>query len=224
MVFPAPGGATTTALGRAASEATISGTRGSMGKVTGKRITFAQVHATKSASCFLESRTWADGKSLVSLLGRLFFAISCSQTLITVHPDRLSVRAVWLSRAIFLAIFAVQYGRCVFGKRQCFGQPCQKHPSTKTQTRSPGKTKSGLPETGKQRRHPLIPALLNRLISRSSVERFPLDRTFDMMRERVSLVTLSTEMAIADSLESRSAWTCPSPRSQRDGYTRPRDV
>ena len=37
-------------------------------------------------------------------------------------------------RIRFLLIFSLQKGARVFGTRKCTGQPCQKHPSTKTTT------------------------------------------------------------------------------------------
>ena len=61
-------------------------------------------------------------------------ASSCSQNLRTLHPASLSLRSVSLSRSRFASIFARHQLAFVFGHVPCSGQPCQKHPSTKTAT------------------------------------------------------------------------------------------
>ena len=64
----------------------------------------------------------------------------------------------------------------VAGIFECFGQKCQKQPSTNTATRSLGNTKSGFPNTGRFLRHPVISSSWNTAINASSVARFPLLR------------------------------------------------
>ncbi len=79
---------------------------------------------------------------------------------------------------------------------ECFGQPCQKHPSTKTAKRRFRKTKSILTLVGRDRRarrfasvvritcclrHPAIPAARKSLASANSVSRLP--------RERIAAIT-----------------------------------
>src|ERR1700674_5806144 len=72
-----------------------------------------------------------------------------------------------------------------------FGQPCQKHPSTKTATRFFGKTKSGRPIIAEPRLHPDIFAALNNAMRRSSVDALPRDRILDIFKERCLGVRLS---------------------------------
>jgi hypothetical protein len=71
--------------------------------------------------------------------------ISCSQTRSGSHPFSFSASSTWRSRSRLRFIFAPQKSAFVLGHEPCVGQPCQKHPSTKTATRSRAKRKSGDP-------------------------------------------------------------------------------
>ncbi len=119
---------------------------------------------------------------------------SCSQNLITSHPERRKRRLFFLSRTLFWLIFFLQYARLLLGIRQCNAHPCQKQPSTNTAKCCLGKTKSGFPVRDKPRRHPLTPCFLKILIIRNSVERLPFDLTFDITCDRIFGVTESMEI------------------------------
>ena len=71
---------------------------------------------------------------------------SHSPTRSTVHPAASAASVLRLSRALLVSILSVQ--RSAFGPRNtlgpCFGQPCQKQPSTKTATWYLGSTKSAV--------------------------------------------------------------------------------
>jgi hypothetical protein len=58
-----------------------------------------------------------------------------------------------------------------------------------------GKVKSGRPNIGKWRRHPVIAPSLRIRKAASSVVAFPRERTFPMISERLFLLNLSTEFA-----------------------------
>ena len=70
-------------------------------------------------------------------------------------------------------------------------QPCQKQPSTKTASRTAGKTKSGCPNIAEFRRQPLIPYLRNSSTTRISVVRFAFERICDMFCDRCAFVCTS---------------------------------
>jgi hypothetical protein len=61
---------------------------------------------------------------------------SCSQTRITSQPRSLSRRVVSASRSLLASIFSRQNFALAFGQVPCFGQPCQKQPSTNTAIRA----------------------------------------------------------------------------------------
>lgn len=65
-----------------------------------------------------------------------FIARSCSHTRITFHPFLRSIRPTNLSRVALRSSLADHHARRVAGMRQCFGQRCQKQPSTNSATRS----------------------------------------------------------------------------------------
>ena len=81
--------------------------------------------------------------------------------------------------------------------REHLGQPCQKQPSTKTTTLAFGNAKSGLPGSGKWRRHPVIRAARKIATMRCSVLAFPVERTRAMIRERSGVVGHGLVAAIA---------------------------
>lgn len=91
-------------------------------------------------------------------LGRFRPVNSCSQMRRTVQPRFRRAEFTRRSRALLVAILSRQNFALVFGWVACFGQPCQKQPSTKRATRSFGKMKSAFtrpeerpprkPETG----------------------------------------------------------------------------
>src|SRR5450432_4052522 len=102
----------------------------------------------------------------------LGFFSSCCQILRTPHPALLSSRATSRSRFLLRSSFCAQKERFDAGRVPCSGQQCQKHPSTKSASRSLLKTKSGLPNILLRRRHPRILDSLSTHISRSSVDAF----------------------------------------------------
>ncbi len=107
------------------------------------------------------------------------------------QPARRSPRLTFLSRALFAINFGAQKSSFVFGTRACFGQPCQKQPSTNRAIRSRHQTKSGRPSSLAPRRQPVMRRSRINSMSRSSVCRFPLDRTRDMRSERSAGVRVS---------------------------------
>lgn len=111
----------------------------------------------------------------------------------TVHPSFRRVRVTNRSRSLFRPSLAAHHSARVCGIGEClgFGQPCQKHPSTKTITRSRRNTKSGLPNRTTPRRQPVIRWARSSLIRRSSVSLFPRDRISDMTALRLVLVKTS---------------------------------
>jgi hypothetical protein len=90
-------------------------------------------------------------------------ASSCAHIRSTFHPSRRSSRLTVLSRWRFRCNLASQYVLFDRGRRKHRGHACQKHPSTKTATRSLLNTKSGRPKIRCLRRHPLIPFFLQNL-------------------------------------------------------------
>lgn len=81
---------------------------------------------------------------------------SCCHILITCHPRFFKMRVTNRSRSLLWSSFFFQKARLVAGCDACFGQPCQKHPSTNTARRCTRKTKSGLPNSLSWRRQPMI--------------------------------------------------------------------
>jgi hypothetical protein len=100
---------------------------------------------------------------------------------------------------LFPSILFFQKSRLEIGvfRRQC-GQPCQKHPSTKTAIRSEVNKKSGLPSTSDGCfRQPRIPKLTSVAATRISVERFPLLRILDIRSDRSSVLRGSNRLTSA---------------------------
>jgi hypothetical protein len=83
------------------------------------------------------------------------FLKSCSQILTTRHPCARSARFTFRSLARFPFNFLCHKPRFCRGCVPCFGQPCQKHPSTKTATRCLRNVKSGFPNKAILRRQPV---------------------------------------------------------------------
>lgn len=67
----------------------------------------------------------------------------CSQSLTTSQPAELKASVTASSRSRFRRNFSGQYPAFASGIRQWTGQPCQKHPSTKTATPEAVKARSG---------------------------------------------------------------------------------
>jgi hypothetical protein len=111
---------------------------------------------------------------------------SCCQTRSTRQPDCLNLRVTRPSRALFRASLAVQNSWLLVGWLACFGQLCQKHPSTKTATLDFANTKSGFPNTCTWRRHPAIPWRRKKAARAISVALFPRPRTRAMISERLA--------------------------------------
>lgn len=66
----------------------------------------------------------------------------CSQRRMTRQPSASNWILCLLSLHRLSSIFSIHQCRCDLGGVKCCGQPCQKQPSTKTPTRSLGKTMS----------------------------------------------------------------------------------
>jgi hypothetical protein len=110
---------------------------------------------------------------------------SCSQILITLTPSLASARFICLALLMFPWIFVRQYSRFCLGVRRHRRQPCQKQPSTKTARRSKPNQKSGAPGTSRECKvQPRIPDLMRAILTRTSVERFPFERTLAINRLR----------------------------------------
>ena len=120
-----------------------------------------------------------------------FFISSCSHILRTHHPLERSLRVTNRSRTVLADSFCCQNARLLTGRFECFGQLCQKQPSTKMTTRSFGKVKSGLPKVGRCRRHPLMPAAWSNFASAISVSLLPRERMRDITSERLAFVKTS---------------------------------
>ena len=115
-----------------------------------------------------------------------------SHTRITIQPSARKSRVTARSRRTLRSSFGSQYSSRERGECPCFGQQCQKHPSTKSATRSRRQTKSGEPWRRIPRLQPVKPAARNRHINRSSVVALRVLRTRDMMADRRSGVKTST--------------------------------
>jgi len=109
---------------------------------------------------------------------------SCSQMRSTRQPRCRNVRVTSRSRVLFRASLEAQYAIQVRGIWPCRGQPCQKHPSTNTATRSRRQTKSGEPSSGTPRRQPVRPYARSKRTNRPSVLVLPVLRTSAMIAER----------------------------------------
>jgi len=81
-----------------------------------------------------------------------------------------------------------QKSRLLAGSVECFGQECQKHPSTNKATRCLANKKSGLPNTARPRRQPVIRSRFIKSIRRSSVVLFPDDLTAAIFFDRAGSV------------------------------------
>lgn len=114
------------------------------------------------------------------------FFSSCSQTRTTFHPSFPNSRETYLSLFIFPSSFLFQNSRLFFGMFECLGQPCQKHPSTKSAIFYFGKTKSGFPSKGWFRRQPDIWKTRKIPIINNSVSLFPFPGIRDITSERFS--------------------------------------
>lgn len=109
---------------------------------------------------------------------------SCCHIRTTIQPRLRSVLFTRLSRRLLRASFCSQKRRFDAGLVRCFGQLCQKHPSTKMVNLSFGKTKSGLPNIRVLRLQPVMRCCRKIEISRNSVSRFSLPRIRDITSER----------------------------------------
>ncbi len=120
----------------------------------------------------------------------------CSHMRRTRQPRRRSSRFTSLSRLRFASILFCQNSLLLTGTLACFGQPCQKQPSTKTATRCLRKTKSGLPNTGWFRRQPVIRFRRINAISANSVVLLPRDRMRAITCDRFAGVKMSVSDVI----------------------------
>ena len=131
-------------------------------------------------------------------------ANSCSQIRSTRHPRERSVSVTRLSRALFASNLLFQNRRLLAGRLECFGQPCQKQPSTKTANLILENTKSGFPNTGQFRRHPDILYARKSLDKAISVSLLPLPRIRDMTSDRLALVKTSLILCTISRICSRA--------------------
>ena len=107
-------------------------------------------------------------------------------------PRDRSLRLISPARWMLPLILCRQYWRLLRGKRRHRLQPCQKHPSTNNATFFRGNQKSGWPSTELGCSfHPATLARTKASRSRTSVERFPRDRTFAINALRAAFVSLS---------------------------------
>ena len=114
-----------------------------------------------------------------------------SHTRSTRQPALRRVRVTSRSRCAFRASFASHHAARVAGFVACRGQPCQKHPSTKTASVAARKTKLGFPKTRALRRQQVIPCLRLRAMSRSSVARLSSEQMRDITSLRFAFVKTS---------------------------------
>jgi hypothetical protein len=101
---------------------------------------------------------------------------SCSQMRRTRQSCLRSVRVTSRSRRLLASSLRFQNSALFTGVVERFGQQCQKQPSTKTASLSWEKTKSGLPKTGRFRRHPMMSQPRKNRIRISSVPWLPFPR------------------------------------------------
>ena len=116
---------------------------------------------------------------------------SCCHIRSTCHPRFFKVRVTNRSRSLLRSSFFSQNARLVAGWDACFGQPCQKQPSTNIARRRSRKTKSGLPNSLRWRRQPVMQCCRRSFASASSVLRFPRARIRDIICERFALRYMS---------------------------------
>jgi hypothetical protein len=112
---------------------------------------------------------------------------SCCQTRRTYQPSFLNVRETRRSRALFRSSLRFQKSPLSIGFVACFGQLCQKQPSTKTTKRSFVKTKSGFPKILRRRRQPMMRFRRKRRSMANSVALLSRPRTRDMICDRFAL-------------------------------------
>lgn len=146
--------------------------------------------AVRKGRLFYVCGSSACRKRLNSLVA-FFLVSSCSQIRRTFQPLRRKVKLTSLSLVLLAVSLRDQNSRLFVGIFECFGQPCQKQPSTNTATFNFGNTKSGLPNSLKLRLQPVKPSDLNRAINFNSVSLFPLPRIRDITELRFSIVKTS---------------------------------
>lgn len=121
------------------------------------------IYESDPRDCRLSSRGFSVlNRSALSTRRTARAGSSCSQILITRHPADRSLTFVSASRRRFVSILSRHHLRFARGSVPCFGQPCQKQPSTNTATFVFGKTMSAV------RWRPGINRLCNRNRSPSS--------------------------------------------------------
>jgi hypothetical protein len=120
-----------------------------------------------------------------------FLCNSCSQIRITTHPFLVNSLVTIRSRRTFAINFLFQNGLLFVGILKCFGQLCQKQPSTKIAIFSFLNTKSGLPRIGECLRQPLIPVARSNFAKATSVFLFPRPRMSDITSDRFDFVNTS---------------------------------
>lgn len=109
----------------------------------------------------------------------------------TRQPCARSVCVTSRSRALLRANLFFQNERLPLGCVPCFGQPCQKQPSTKIASLSFGKMKSGLPKIFLFRRQPVMRCRRKNFASAISVSLFPCPRIVDINTDLFSFVRKS---------------------------------
>jgi hypothetical protein len=110
----------------------------------------------------------------------------------TPHPNRLKVRFTNLSRLLLMENLRRQNTWLLLGHLACFGQQCQKQPSTKIVKWCLRKVKSGVPGSEACLRQPRILFWRNRRTKTSSVSLLPRLRTSDISSERFVFAKPST--------------------------------
>jgi hypothetical protein len=121
-----------------------------------------------------------------------FWESSCSQTRTDRQPADLSRWSVSASRSRFRSILARHHSALALGQVPCFGQPCQKQPSTNTATLARGKTRSAsrrMPATGRRWMKNLMP--LRWRTERSCISHSVLCRACADMRRLTAAVDAS---------------------------------
>lgn len=159
------------------------------------RVPERRLHPYSNAGRFAAREPFKTTRWAISLTTPLLLASVrswCSQILNVEIPFAFSNRLTPRARSLFPSIFERQYLRFVFGSRRHRGHPCQKHPSTKTATRRFGNQKSGCPTMSRGCIcQPLMPRRTRSSLNRLSVEKLPVDRTFDIRTLRWCFVSVS---------------------------------
>jgi len=140
-----------------------------------------------SGRVYNAERIFARHRALSRALLRL-----CSHIRKTWTPRCFNALDTYRARRRFPSIFFLQYLLFCFGKRRQSGHPCQKQPSTKIAILFFENQKSGHPitESGCMRQpRTRMPTKENR--NATSVERLPVERTFDIRMLRSFFVRLS---------------------------------